>query len=158
MREYIAELWKRREFMRAWPSPSSTARTRTRLLGELWAVLDPLFQAAIYLFLDHDHPRRRRAARRPPDARRSSSRGVFLFNCSQRRVRARAAGRSSSSKGLVLNSTFPLAMLPLAAMYKGLLEFLPALGVYAVIHVAAQQPIGPGIVPPAPVVRAPDWS
>src|SRR5579871_857736 len=51
IRDYIAAVWERRTFMVALArSDIRTARSRTAL-GNIWNVLDPLFQASIYFFL-----------------------------------------------------------------------------------------------------------
>ena len=124
--------------------PTSAARTSNQLLGQLWAVLDPLMQAAIYWILVT-------LIRGSRDGELSAAQTaaliigcVFLF--SQFRV---AFGEGSRElikrKGLILNSTFPMAMFPLTAMYRGILEFVPMIGVYAVFHVLAGMPFGPGL-------------
>jgi hypothetical protein len=51
LRAYLAALWNRRDFMHALArSDLRTLRSNTTL-GNLWGVLDPLFQAGIYFFL-----------------------------------------------------------------------------------------------------------
>ena len=45
----------------------------------------------------------------------------------------------------MLNSSFPRAMLPIAAVYKGLLGLVPAMAIYLVIHLALGQPFGAGL-------------
>ena len=37
--------------MRRWPRPGLRGEQSNTFMGELWGVLDPLFQAAIYMFL-----------------------------------------------------------------------------------------------------------
>ena len=110
----------------------------------MWSVLDPLIQAAIYLFLIL-------IIRGGKGGANAGQTAILIVGCvflfSITRSAISGGGQSIlKSKGLVLNSTFPLAILPVAAMYTGLLEFLPSVGVYMVIHVLLRQPIGPGIV------------
>ena len=51
LREYAAALWERRTFMvELAASDLRNLRART-VLGNLWSVIDPLFQAGIYFFL-----------------------------------------------------------------------------------------------------------
>ena len=69
---------------------------------------------------------------------------MFLF--SQFRVAFGEGSRElTKRKGLILNSMFPMAMFPLTAMYRGILELVPMVGVYAVFHVLAGMPFGPGL-------------
>jgi teichoic acid transport system permease protein len=99
-----------------------------------------MFQAAIYFFLI--------------TVLRGGNRGkaelcalifcVFMFSLTTTALNK--GGRSIlSGKNLMLNSTFPRAMLPLASIYEGLIGLVPSMCVYVVIHLVCQQPIGAGI-------------
>jgi teichoic acid transport system permease protein len=140
LRPYLSDLWERRRFVTEMARADIRGKRSSAVVGQLWAVLDPLFQAAIYFFL--------------LTVLRGGSRGaadlcalifcVFMFSLTL--VALNDGGRSIITKqSLVLNSTFPRAMLPLASIYKGLLGLVPAMCVYVVIHLACRQPIGAGI-------------
>lgn len=140
LREYIAALWARREFMvELARADLRGARSRTAL-GNIWSVLDPLFQASIYFFLY--------------TVLRSGSNvsflplligGIFLFGLS-----TAALGEGGSSirraKGLMLNSTFPRALLPLTAVYKAYRKFIPMACVFAVLFPVVGGKFGPGLL------------
>jgi ABC-type polysaccharide/polyol phosphate export permease len=142
-REYLQSLWERRAFMVTLAKSELRGPNSNTLLGEVWSVLDPLIQAAIYLFLIL-------IIRGGKGGANAGQTAILIVGCvflfSITRSAISGGGQSIlKSRGLVLNSTFPLAILPVAAMYTGLLEFLPSVGVYIVIHLLLQQPIGPGI-------------
>jgi teichoic acid transport system permease protein len=142
-REYVRDLWARRQFLRTLAKARIRGEQSNTFMGELWGVLDPLFQAAIYMFLVTVI----RGGRGGPDVWSTATMiisGVFFFNYT--RAALNDGGRSIlNSKGLMLNSSFPRALLPLAEIYKGLLEFAPSIALYAVIHLVTQRPIGQGV-------------
>jgi ABC-type polysaccharide/polyol phosphate export permease len=134
--------WARRDFIVALAKSELRGPNRNTLFGELWSILDPLIQALIYLLL-FILIRGGRSANASQTSVLIIS-GVFLFNFVRHAIQG--GGQSIlKSKNLILNSTFPLGILPVSAMYVGLLEFLPSLGIYALIHLALRQPIGPGL-------------
>jgi teichoic acid transport system permease protein len=141
--DYVRDLWDRRAFMTALAKTDLRGPNKNTLLGELWGVLDPLVQAAIYLFLFTVI----RGGQNGANAGRSA---VLIIGCvflfSYTRAAIQGGGQSIlKSRSLVLNSTFPLGILPVAAVYTGLLEFLPCIVIYSLIHLILQQPIGAGI-------------
>jgi teichoic acid transport system permease protein len=143
VREYVSGLWERREFALTLAKSDLRGSNNNTILGELWALVDPLIQAGIYFFIV--------AIIRGPQGNVSAISyfmmiiaGVFLF--SYTRASLNDGGRSIiKSKNLILNSSFPRALLPLAEVYKGFLEFLPSVGLYAILCIVTQQTIGPGI-------------
>lgn len=142
LREYLQDAWDRRYFVVAFAKADLRGpRSRTRL-GELWAIVDPLFQAAIYWFLIN--------VLRGNSGQNSTQRltilvsGIFLFTFSSQVLGG--GGRAIvKNKGLVLNSTFPRILLPATETYKALLDLGPYLAVYAFIHIMLGAPVGPGI-------------
>ncbi|MEO6629811.1 MAG: ABC transporter permease [Aquihabitans sp.] len=139
-REYFQSIWDRRDFIKANARAELQSPHSGTILGQAWQVVDPLFQALIYWFLFT-------AIR----GKSSASfflivvSGVFFFNFTM--VALGEGGRSiQRSKGLVLNSTFPLATLPISVIYRGFLQFLPTIGVYALFHLAFGGAIGPGLL------------
>ena len=141
LREYVADLWDRRQFIKALAEAELKGSRSNTVIGELWSVLDPLVQAAVYWF-----------AFSVIRANRGSSTeylsmviaGVFLFNLT--RIALNDGGRAIlKGRGLMLNSTFPRALLPISAVYRGLREFAPSVPVYIVFHIALGAPIGAGL-------------
>lgn len=139
VREYLAALWERRVFMTELARADlRTARSRTAL-GNLWSVLNPLFQASIYFFLYT-------ILRNSPKSHEFLPiliADVFLFSLSMQAINE---GGSSikRAKGLMLNSSFPRAMLPITSVYKSLKQFVPAAGVLLVMFPLIGGSFGPG--------------
>jgi teichoic acid transport system permease protein len=144
LKPYLHELWERRRFVKTLARTEIQGKRSSMLAGQLWALLDPLFQAAIYFFLIQ-------ILRGGQGGRGSAYQmtllisGIFLFIFT--RTSLNDGARSViGGRGLLLNSAFPRALLPISSVYKGLLELAPAGLVYLVIHVAAGRPIGIGVV------------
>lgn len=143
VRAYLVDLWERRRFMAALAKAELKGPRSNTFAGQMWAVLDPCFQAAIYWFMIVVI--RGGAQTNQTEYLTVLIASVFLFNYT--RIALNEGGRSIiKSKGLLLNSTFPRALLPLAMVYKGLLEMMPSAAIYLAIHLAFQRPIGQGIV------------
>lgn len=141
---YLRDAWNRRRFVVSMAKASLRgARSRT-VLGEIWAVADPLFMAGIYWFLIHTL-RRGGGSSDPTERLVILCSGIFLFTFASTVVGG--GGRSIvRNKGLMLNSTFPRILLPATEVYKGILDLGPYMAVYAVIHVLIGGPIGPGLL------------
>lgn len=139
--EYVAGLWDRRHFMvELAQSDLRTARAATAL-GNLWSVLDPLFMAAIYYFLY--------AVLRSGSPERLAFLpvligNIFLFGLT---TAAMSDGGNSikRAKGLMLNSTFPRALLPLTSVYKAYRNFAFNACVFAVLFPLVGGKFGPGL-------------
>ena len=141
VREYLRSLWDRRIFMLELARADlRTARSRTAL-GNLWSVLNPLFLATIYYFLY-------------TVLRNSPRSGIFLpiligdiffFGLTTSAI-SDGGGSIKRSRGLMLNSTFPRALLPVTSVYKSLKEFVPSACVLAVMFPVVGGKIGPGLL------------
>jgi teichoic acid transport system permease protein len=140
IRQYLKALWDRRQFMDALAhAEMRTERSRT-VLGNLWGVLNPLFNAGIYYFLY--------TVLRPGTNHAFLPvliTNFFLFGLT---MSALLEGGSSIRRGksLMLNSTFPRALLPLTSIYKNLRAFVPAVGVLLVVFPLAGGRVGPGLL------------
>jgi teichoic acid transport system permease protein len=142
LRDYLSALWDRRAFLvEIAKADLRTARAQT-MLGRIWGVLDALFMAGIYFFLYTVI--RGRAGGDQLEFLPVLITGIFLFTLS---MGALGEGGASikRSKMLMLNSTFPRALLPIAAVYKGLLKFIPAAFVLALVLLLLRAEIGVGI-------------
>jgi teichoic acid transport system permease protein len=143
LRPYLQKAWDRRHFVVALAKADLRgARSRT-VLGELWAIADPLFQAFIYWFVISTI-----RAGSSPDANErliTLISGIFLFTFSTTVVGG--GGRAIiRNRSLVLNTIFPRILLPVTELYKGLLDLGPYLAVYAILHLLLGGPIGPGLM------------
>lgn len=143
LREYLRELADRREFMVELARSDIRGSRSTTLLGELWGVIDPLFQAAIYWFLLSII---RGQSAGGIDRHLGLMVGCIFFFAYASGGLSLGAGSILKSRALMLNSTFPRALLPLAATYRKFLELLPAIGIYLVFHIALGMEWGMGLL------------
>jgi teichoic acid transport system permease protein len=144
LRDYFSDVMSRRAFITELASAEIRGQQSSTVLGELWSLVDPVFQAAIYYFLFV-------VIRGGTGGTNSTAyitviiSSVFFFNYT--RVAIADGGRSViRHKGLVLNSIFPRALLPLSEVYKGILTTAPALAIYAVLHLVLRAPISQAIL------------
>jgi teichoic acid transport system permease protein len=139
VREYLRALWDRRQFMRELATADLRTERSGRVLGNLWGVLNPLFQAGIYYFLYSI-------------LRAGSGNGflpILIANFFFFGLSLAALGEGGSSlkrgRGLMLNSAFPRALLPVTAIYKSLRSFVPAACVLVVLFPLVGGTPGPGL-------------
>lgn len=126
---YLQQLWERRHFIgeRAW----SLAVTQNRglLLGNLWLVLNPLMDAAIYMvifgFL---------FASNIPNFPAYLVIGIFMFGITSRDVTS-AASVMAANRGLMRAFSFPRAALPLASLVRNMIESVPSIVVMALLTI-----------------------
>jgi ABC-type polysaccharide/polyol phosphate export permease len=139
---YVASLWERRRFIRTLARAQIRGKNVNTFAGQFWALLDPLFQASIYWFL---FTIVRGGGERSGAERMTLLVGsIFLFNFT--RVSLSEGAKSVvAGKGLMLNSAFPRALLPIVSVYKGMAALPPCLLVYLAVHLGTGQPIGQGI-------------
>jgi ABC-type polysaccharide/polyol phosphate export permease len=143
LRPYLQELWDRRRFVRTLARTEIQGKRSSMVAGQLWALLDPLFQAGIY-FLLIQILRGGQGGRGTAYQMTLLISGVFLFFYT--RTSMNDGARSViGGRGLLLNTSFPRALLPISSVYKGLLELAPAGIVYFAIHLAVGRPIGMGV-------------
>ena len=141
LREYVGALWERRQFMvELARADLRSLRTRTAL-GNVWGVLDPLFQAGIYYFL---YTVLRRGTTNRAHFLPVLLGDFFLFGLS---MTALGEGGASIKQGksLMLSSTFPRALLPVTSVYKSLRKFVPSACVFAVLFPLIGGKLGPGL-------------
>ncbi len=142
LREYVQALWDRREFMMELTRADLRGLRTSTALGNIWSVLDPMFQAGIYYFL---YSVLRRGSSSQTKFLPVLIAGFFLFGIS---MAALSEGGSSikRSKGLILNSTFPRALLPITSVYKSVRNFIPSACVLVVLFPLVGGNIGPGLM------------
>jgi teichoic acid transport system permease protein len=139
VREYLKALWERRQFMHELARADLRTERSGRVLGNLWGILNPLFQAGIYYFLYTVLRAGDKAGFLP-----ILIANFFFFGLS---MSALGEGGSSlkRAKSLMLNSSFPRAILPVTAIYKSLRSFVPAAGVLIVLFPIVGGRPGPGL-------------
>jgi teichoic acid transport system permease protein len=139
--KYFAALWERRQFMiELARADLRTLRTSTAL-GNVWSVLDPMFQAAIYYFL---YAVLRKGTTNQIKFLPVLLGGFFLFQLSLQAL-GEGGGSIKRSKGLLLASTFPRAILPITSVYKSLRNFVPSACVFAVLFPLVGGKLGSGL-------------
>jgi teichoic acid transport system permease protein len=135
--EYLRELSARRAFIAELAVAEVKAQRSSTVMGELWSLVDPLFQAAIYYFL---FVVIRGQSGRTTEYVTVIIGCVFFFNFT--RISISDGGRSIlRHRGLVVNAVFPRALLPVAEVYKGFLATIPALILYAILHIVVGAPV-----------------
>lgn len=134
------------DLRRHWPYIWHVARSDLKadnyasFMGQVWLILNPLLLAAVWLFV--------RAVIRPlgtPETRNDLIThliaGIYFYQYMTGILNASARSIIKYSR-MVLNTTVPRLAYPLTAALRDMLEFVPTLGVYFLIHVALGQPWG----------------
>ncbi len=139
MRRYILDLRKRRRFIWHLARTDLKAKNYGTVIGQSWIILDPLLSAGVYYFF-------RTVVKSGGTSAAARSLilshliwGVFFFTFTNNSMRY-GAQSLISGRGLVLNASFPRAVLPLVAIVKAMLDFLPTLAIYGVFHALLGQP------------------
>jgi ABC-type polysaccharide/polyol phosphate export permease len=144
LRPYLIELWGRRRFIWHLARTDLKAEHYDSAIGQIWVVLDPLLMAAVYFLL--------RTVVRPSGNANARSAiiahlvwAVFVFtfisNAMQTGARSILSGRN-----LILNASFPRAVLPLVSNVKALFDFVPTMLVYFAFHAVLGQPFGLSLI------------
>lgn len=141
MRQYLEALWARREFAAELARSDLKGSRSSTNFGRLWGILDPAFTAGVYYLLF--------------TIIREGSRPILflhiLFACIllyQFTTGAMTDGANSitRSAGLMLNSAFPAALLPIASVYHRLLALAPSIIVYVILRFVVSAPSGLGLL------------
>jgi teichoic acid transport system permease protein len=115
------------------------ARNFDTALGQAWIILDPLLMASVYYLL--------RTVVRPINAEDRNFVidhliwAVFFFQFTSKSLR-QGAQSILGNKQMVLNTAFPRAIFPIVSVLVALLDFLPTLIVYFIIHALLGLPFG----------------
>jgi ABC-type polysaccharide/polyol phosphate export permease len=144
LRPYLADLWERRRFIWHLARTDLKGEHYDSAIGQVWVILDPLLMAGVYFLL--------RTVVRP--AGTGSQRAaiiahliwaVFVFtfvsNSMQTGARSLLSGRN-----LIMNASFPRAVLPLVSIVKSVFDFVPTMLVYFAFHAIFGQPFGLSLV------------
>ncbi len=126
---YLASLWRRRELATLLATSRIRARSTNTYLGLAWAVANPLFLGAIYLFV---FTVLFRASRGEQDYILYLLSGIFVFYYS-RGVSLGGPAILLGNARLITNVNFPRLLLPIASVIEAFLEFLAYLAVYGML-------------------------
>ena len=142
LRPYARSVWERRPFIWEMARTKLKAEHYNTVLGQVWILLDPLLMAAVYLML--------RTVIRPMGSAEERWAlvahlivSIFFFNFTRQALTV-GAKAVVNNKALVLNSAFPRGVLPVEAVLRAFLSFLPTLVVYFGLHAVLGQPFGTG--------------
>ena len=144
LRPYLAELWERRRFIWHLARTDLKGEHYDSAIGQIWVILDPLLMAAVYFLL--------RTVVRPAGSGNQRAAiiahlvwAVFVFtfvsNSMQTGARSLLSGRN-----LIMNASFPRAVLPLVSIVKAVFDFIPTMLVYFAFHAILGQPFGLSLV------------
>jgi teichoic acid transport system permease protein len=129
---YIQSILRRRQLMWHLARSDLKAENYNSVLGQLWIILDPILMAAVYYLV--------RAVIKPVGDTTNRAElldhllmALFFFHYTSRTLNQGAKSLVKNSR-LILNSANPRMVYPLVAMYKGVLDFVPTLLIYFLLH------------------------
>jgi len=134
---YLRSLWRRWNFILAFATARNIAMYTEARLGQLWQVLTPLLNAAVYYFIFGIILGTSRGI---PDFVSFLVTGVFVFNFTQRAFIS-SSSVITNSLPLIRALQFPRASLPLAYVVIELQQMLLSMAVLVVIVLAAGEPL-----------------
>lgn len=134
---YVQELWQRRHFMLAFATAQNIAMYTDAKLGQLWQVLTPLLNVAVYWLI---FGKLLDISRGVPDYIAFLVVGVFVFNFTQRSIIS-TSKVITDSLPLIRALQFPRAALPLAYVLIELQQMLIASVVMIIIVLIGGEPV-----------------
>ncbi|MFV0135678.1 ABC transporter permease [Streptomyces sp. HMX87] len=130
--QYVRQLWARRHFIGAFATAKLTAQYSQAKLGQVWQVMTPLLNAAVYYFV---FGRLMQTSRGVADYVPFLVTGVFVWTFTQSSIMA-GTRAVSGNLGLVRALHFPRAALPVSFCLQQLQQLLFSMAALAVILLA----------------------
>ena len=137
--EYVRQLWARRHFIGAFSTAKLTAQYSQAKLGQVWQVMTPLLNAAVYYFI---FGMLMNTSHGVEDFVPFLVTGVFVWTFTQSSIMA-GTRAISGNLGLVRALHFPRAALPVSFCLQQLQQLMFSMGALAVILLAFGVPPGP---------------
>lgn len=137
MRPYFRELWRRKSFAFELSHTEMHAANTDTFFGQAWLVINPLLLASVYFVLVDIVSGK---SQKPLFFAHLTS-GLFLFYFISGSMIQGASSVVSGGR-LIMNTSFPKALLPISATYTAFRRFLPTMIVFAVLALVARLPIG----------------
>ncbi|MEQ7128813.1 ABC transporter permease [Actinopolymorpha sp. B11F2] len=134
---YLAQLWQRRHFITAFATSRTVSQYSSSTLGQLWQVLTPLMNAAVYFLI---FGILFQTAKSVENFVAFLVTGVFVFTFTQRSVTS-GARSISGNLALIRALHFPRAALPLAFTIVELQQLLVSMIVLCIIVLATGEPL-----------------
>ncbi|MFD3500047.1 ABC transporter permease [Streptomyces sp. NPDC058676] len=129
LREYVSQLWARRHFITAFSTAKLTSQYSQAKLGQLWQVMTPLLNAAVYYFIFGVLMGTKKGV---PDYIPFLVTGVFVWTFTQSSIMA-GTRAISGNLGLVRALHFPRAALPISFCLQQLQQLLFSMAALVVI-------------------------
>lgn len=147
LRQYLAEIWRRRDFLMTVPLSDLRAQNQNTVLGGLWHLLNPLLLTGVFylvfgVILD---------VGRAPNYPAFLVVGVLTFTFIQKMTMTGTRTVVANIK-LIQTLSFPRAILPLAAVTSESLAQVPAVLAMMVLVFATGEAIGVGWLLVVPVL------
>jgi len=136
--EYVRQLWGRRHFIVAYSVARLTAQYTNARLGQIWNVLTPMFNAAVYFLIFGVLMEQSRGI---DNFLAYLVIGVFVFNFTQSAILA-GTRSISDNLGLIRALHFPRACLPISITLIQLQQLLYSLIVLVSIVLMTGEPVG----------------
>ncbi|MGW0392815.1 ABC transporter permease [Streptomyces sp. NPDC003042] len=136
---YLAQLWDRRHFVTAYATARMHATYSTARLGQVWHLVTPLLNAAVYYFVFGIVMR---ASHDVPDYVPFLITGVFVWDFIGSSVNA-ATRAVHGNRGLVRALHFPRAALPLSTVVQLFQQLLVSMAALILLLLAFGQRPGP---------------
>ncbi|MFJ8544572.1 ABC transporter permease [Streptomyces sp. NPDC093586] len=146
--DYVRQLWARRHFIGAFATAKLTAQYSQAKLGQLWQVMTPLLNAAVYYFIFGVLMNTKRGVE---DFVPFLVTGVFVWTFTQSSIMA-GTRAISGNLGLVRALHFPRAALPVSFCLQQLQQLLFSMAALVVILLAFGVPPGVSWVLTVPVL------
>lgn len=137
LREYLANTWKRIDFIKELADARSTQQYSDSFLGRLWQLVTPLLNAAIYFLIFGVLLGTRKGIENFPAFLVA---GVFAFNFMQSTITA-SANCIPKNERLIKAIHFPKLVLPLSTAVNQVQQYLISLGVLMIVALATGEPV-----------------
>ncbi|GAA1353009.1 ABC transporter permease [Streptomyces beijiangensis] len=126
---YVKQIWGRRHFITTFATAKLTAQYSQAKMGQVWQVMTPLLNAAVYYFIFGILMNTKRGI---PDFLPWLVCGVFIWSFTSQSIMA-GTRSLTSNMGLVRALHFPRASLPIAYAIQQLQQLLFSMGALVVI-------------------------
>ncbi|CAM5445379.1 ABC transporter permease [Streptomyces aurantiogriseus] len=127
--QYVRQLWARRHFISAFATAKLTAQYSQAKLGQVWQVMTPLLNAAVYYFIFGVLLQTKKGV---PDYIPFLVTGVFVWTFTQSSIMA-GTRAISGNIGLVRALHFPRAALPISFCLQQLQQLLFSMAALVII-------------------------
>lgn len=145
VREYLSDIWGRREFMVTLPVNQLRSQNQNTVFGNLWHLLNPLFLALVYYLVFGVILGARGSIENYPAFLIT---GIFVFYFTQKSVIS-GTGTIVSNLKLIQTVSFPRAILPISTVIGELLaQFYAMLAMFLLVLITGVTPKATWLIVP----------